>query len=173
MKNNFFVLVPFIFLFTSTAVLAQSYIACAGIRLGTEWGVTGKYLVSPELHLTAEGIVQQSFRTQDGGITLLLEQHKSLLTRRFNIYYGGGVHYFWLANKVAEVSNPKGISLIAGAEFTLGRLNISWDVKPALHVAGGSGSLLEIQSGVSLRYVFERRIWRVDWNALKFWKKKS
>ena len=172
MKLFFIFFCTVLFSLPTAPIFAQSYIACLGVRLGTDIGITGKYLVSPELHLTAEGILQQNARTGDAAISLLAEQHKSLLTRRFNFYYGGGLHYFWLKDKPANISNPVGVSVIAGAEFTIGRLNISWDFKPAIHLAGGKNSY-EIQSGLSLRYVFEKRRWRIDWEDFKFWKKKK
>jgi hypothetical protein len=68
------------------------------------------------------------------------------------------------------------MTVVFGAEITLGRLNISYDFKPAMNVSGGAQRFY-YQTGVSLRYVLLKRKWKVfkkkkdiNW---KFWEKKK
>jgi len=57
-------------------------------------------------------------------------------------------------------ANPFGVTLVGGAEATIGRFNISYDFKPAINISGGEKSFYT-QSGVSLRYVLvKNKVWR-------------
>jgi hypothetical protein len=70
---------------------------------------------------------------------------------------GGGLHKGWLTN-TDEVSykDPFGIDFIAGIEFTMARINLSWDFKPAVNLIGGEKTIYS-QSGLSLRYVIAKK----------------
>ncbi len=66
-----------------------------------------------------------------------------------------------------EISGPFGITAIGGAELTIGRLNLSYDVKPALNISGGS-NVIYLQSGVSARYVIAKKpFWEEQKKASK------
>lgn len=145
---------------------AQSYNTAVGIRLGTEIGITIKQRVLD--HTTFEGIIQNSLKKDATTFTILLEQHKKLISKRFNFYLGGGLHTSILNNVADQDLAPSGITLIAGAEFTLGRLNLSWDYKPAINMWGGTSSF-DSQTAISLRYVFIKR--KKKKLNLRFWEK--
>jgi hypothetical protein len=168
------------FAFFSTYCLqAQGYNVAAGLRMGTDWGITGKYRV--DKRLTVEGILQSSFRNDGVILTALVEKHAPLITKRFNFYTGIGLHKGWNNETINDVAykDPFGITAIAGIEFNLGRTNISWDFKPAYNITGGSRKIYT-QTGISLRYVFVKRPWfkkkkkkkgkqkKINW---KFWEK--
>jgi len=150
--------------------LSQSYIDAGGIRIGGgEFGVTYKRLL--ENKWTIEGIATQSFkdRNKDLTVAILGEKHFPVLSRRLNIYFGGGIQAQFLGVKTdPTVSNGAGIAGIAGLEFTIDRLNISYDIKPAVYLLGGRSDF-DSQVALSLRYVFTKRTFTVDWNKLKFW----
>ena len=181
MVNRIFLL--FLFSILGTFISAQSYNTAFGLRMGTEWGFTAKQRVLK--HTTIEGIFQSSLKREEIMLTVLGEQHFRLLTRRFNVYLGGGFHKGWrttepqyddAGNLINDYENPFGLTLIGGAEITLGRLNISYDFKPAINLSGGS-SPFYYQTGISLRYVLFKRKWRpfkkkkkFNW---KFWEKKK
>ncbi len=100
----------------------------------------------------------------------LWEQHQKLIGKNLNFYYGGGFHKGWIVSKSAELDlkAPTGITLIAGVEITLDRLNISLDYKPVLNVVSGE-RFYESQSALTLRYVLiKSKKKKKDW---KFWKK--
>lgn len=134
----------------------QSYDLTAGMRLGTDWGISSQLRVAKKT--TAEFIVQSSLQREEVIITALAEQHSPLLSRRFNFYAGGGVHKGWssASDETQAIEDPFGLTLIAGAEMTLFRLNISWDFKPAINIVGGEKKVYT-QTGVSLRYVMVKK----------------
>lgn len=136
-----------------------------GIRMGTDWGLTVQQRILKRL--TLEGIIQSSTRRDEVLITGILEKHFPILTKRFNVYYGAGLHKGWIEQPLREedaIPNPFGITLIAGGEFTLFRVNVSYDFKPIINIQGTDKFL--IQSGVSLRYVLNKK-------KKQAWEKKS
>ena len=146
--------------FFTLSLGAQSYDAAFGVRLGTDWGMTGQ-LRMPLIHknFAVEGILQSSFQREEAALTLLGKQHYPLLSRRLNVFLGGGLHAGWNTSpdEVADdYRNPFGIDLAAGAELTLGRFNISYDFKPAFNLVGGERTVYS-QSGISVRYVVAKR----------------
>lgn len=137
---------------------AQSYDLAFGLRLGTDWGLTAQTRL-PIVHknFAAEGIIQSSFQREEAMLTLLGKQHYPLLTRRINVFAGGGLHKGWNTDEeIQPYADPFGITGIAGAEVTLGRLNLSYDFKPAVNISGGEKTFYT-QSGISLRYVVSKR----------------
>lgn len=157
---------------------AQSYNTAFGLRMGTEWGFTVQQRILKRT--TLELIAQSSLEREEFTLTLLGEEHFPILTKRLNVYLGGGFHKGW-GNKSSfapedgsenTYTNPYGITMIAGAEITLGRLNISYDFKPAVNLEGGARGFY-FQTGVSLRYVIIRKRWKlfkkkINW---RFWEK--
>ena len=135
---------------------AQGYNVAGGIRMGTDWGITGKYRI--DKRVSVEGIFQSSLRREEVIMTALIEKHSPIITKRFNFYTGIGLHKGWNSEPSAEVAikDPFGITAIAGIEFNLGRTNVSWDFKPAFNLVGGERAMYT-QSGISLRYVFVKR----------------
>ncbi len=135
---------------------AQSYKSAVGLRIGTEFGITYKHLISNRI--TLEGILQRSFDAPTNRFTLLGTGHLPLITKKFNMYGGAGVHVGSHRTKDDVNERHGGLSLIAGAELTLGRLNISWDVKPAFNIIGAKTySWLDMNSALSVRYVLAKR----------------
>lgn len=150
MKN---ILVLFAIVFISIPGFAQKYNTVAGVRIGARFGLTVQQRVLK--NTTIEGIFQTNIGGQDDiMLTFLWEQHQKLIGKNLNFYYGGGFHKGWMVNRAAELElkDPSGISLIAGVEITLDRLNISLDYKPVLNVISGE-RFFESHSALSVRYV--------------------
>ena len=143
------------FLLISWGLQGQSYISAGGVRLGTGIGFTFQQAV--ERHTTIEGILNSSLRSDEVQITVLGERHFPLLSRRFNMYTGAGVHKAWNVQEkgTAATTNPFGLSFILGAEMTISKLILSYDFKPAIHFQGSKA--FDFQTAVSLRYVFKRK----------------
>jgi hypothetical protein len=175
--------------------LGQAYMSAAGLRVGTDWGLTVQQRLTKSA--TLEGIVQSSLQREEIMLTVLAEQHYPVLFRGLNLYFGGGAHKGWLSktSKNEEVlrntENPLGITLVGGAELTIGRLNISYDFKPSLNIKGGEEAFYP-QTGISIRYVLldnkvykdmvkqrkkdarsEKNKQNQDRDKWKFWKKKD
>jgi hypothetical protein len=139
---------------------AQRYNFAGGIRLGTEYGFTLKYRVADKL--TVEGILQSPIRDKVAVATLLVEKHNSILTKGLNIYVGGGLQKGWVLDEQLPFEDPFGIAGIIGAEFNFARLNLSYDIKPAVNIVGGA-SRVELQTGISVRYIFSKdKLFEVD-----------
>ncbi len=152
---------------------AQSYNTTLGMRMGTDWGVSVQHRILKKT--TIEAIIQSSFSREEAIVTLLAEQHNPVISRRFNLYVGGGIHKGWLTpEEGVEVKDPFGITAIFGLEFTLARLNLSYDFKPAVNLIGGEKRIYS-QTAFSLRYVlFKKKKYAYEKNKKKswqFWKK--
>ena len=91
-------------------------------------------------------------------ISALVAKHNPLITKRFNFYTGGGLHFGINSEPLGEttVKNPFGVTAIAGVEFKIAKLILSWDFKPAINLVGGTTTIYP-QTGVSLRYVFVKK----------------
>lgn len=132
---------------------SQSYISAGGVRLGTGFGFTFQQKV--QKHTTIEGILNSSFRKDQMQLTILGEQHFPLISKRFNMYMGAGLHKAWNLDGESTSVNPFGASFILGTEMTIAGLILSYDFKPAVHFQGDK--TFEFQTGLSLRYVFYRK----------------
>ncbi len=145
---------------TTLSLSAQSYDTAFGMRLGTDWGLTVKQRIAKKT--TLEGILQTSLQREEALFTLLGTQHMPFITRRLNIYAGGGLHKGWGAldtNAEGDAyENPFGLTFIGGLELSLGRLNLTYDIKPAINLRGGEKTVYT-QTGISLRYVILKRNW--------------
>lgn len=136
---------------------AQGYDTAFGLRLGTEWGVTVQQRVAKRI--TVEGIIQSGIRRDETTITGLVERHYPLGPRNINVYLGGGLHKGWVrttGSDPAPYKDPFGITGVAGAEISIGRINASWDFKPAINVTGGEQAVYT-QTAVSVRYIINKR----------------
>lgn len=143
---------------------AQSYVTTFGLRLGNgnahrQFGLTFQQkLAGP---FTLEGILQTDFK-DNHTVHALLEQHRPLIGKRINWYYGAGVSLgseeSWRKDpetntKVFTYGNKTlGADLIGGVELTFARLNISWDVKPNFNLTGRS-NWMTLQTAFSVRSV--------------------
>ncbi|MBI5916517.1 MAG: hypothetical protein HY842_14160 [Bacteroidetes bacterium] len=152
MKNP---VLPVLLVFSTTLLSGQSYLTSGGIRLGTDWGLTLQQRVLE--HVTVEGILQSSFQREEFMVTGLAERHYPVVFKGLNLYFGGGLHKGW-NNQPANFENPDGVedpfgvTFIGGAELSLGRINISYDYKPAVNLSGGDRTFY-MQTGLSVRYV--------------------
>ncbi|MEN0047738.1 MAG: hypothetical protein AAF806_11820 [Bacteroidota bacterium] len=134
---------------------AQGYDTAFGLRLGTEWGLTLKQRLAQRI--TAEGILQYSNRYKQTTITALGAQHFPLLVRNFNIYGGAGLHKGFVNIDGDDApKDPFGLTFIGGAEISVGRINVSWDIKPSINVTGGEKTIYT-HTGVSVRYIIDKR----------------
>ena len=138
-------------------ITAQSYFTAMGLRMGTEFGVTIQQKILG--NLTAEGIVSSSAISNETTATALVQIHNPLISKRFNFYIGGGMHQRWRPLSDGSRQHLRGVTGIAGAEMTLGRINIAWDYKPVYHLNATQGAF-ESETAVSLRYVFVRKLKR-------------
>ncbi len=140
----------------SLSLIGQGYNTIGGVRFGTDWGITGKHRIKDKI--TVEGIFQSSTKREEVIISALVAKHNPLITKRFNFYTGGGLHFGINSEPLGEttVKNPFGVTAIAGLEFKIAKLILSWDFKPAINLVGGNKTIYP-QTGISLRYVFVKK----------------
>lgn len=149
MKKSFISLSIYLLAFLTFAT-AQSYHTAAGVRVGKYFGLTVSQRVLPKL--TVEGIYQTRLQGSEQYLTGLVKKHNSLIARRLNFYYGGGVHTAWVDMGAEGGSqNFTGFDGILGLEMTIGRVNVALDYKPAFNP--GQNDWMQNQGGVSVRYV--------------------
>ena len=153
MKEVFFCLLCSCF---ALSLVGQGYNTIGGVRFGTDWGITAKHRLKDRI--TVEAILQNSTQREEVLISALVAKHNPLITKRFNFYTGGGLHFGVNSEPDGEdtVKNPFGVTAIAGVEFKIAKLILSWDFKPVINLVGGSKSFYP-QSGISLRYVFVKK----------------
>jgi hypothetical protein len=137
-----------------TIASAQSYNTALGLRLGTDWGLSLRQRLVQ--NVSSELLLQSSLQRDETQLTLMGVWHKPLLTRRLNFYYGLGFHKGWVGDTTQGYKDPFGIDAMAGLEFTIFRLNLTYDFKPAINLVGGEKPFY-LQTGISLRYVLWKR----------------
>jgi len=136
----------------ANASFSQSYNTSAGVRLGTEWGISLKQRIYESW--TAEVLIQTDRKNKESALTVMGVDHKPILSRRLNLFFGGGVH-LPLQNRVNDIRKDGfGLTGAAGLEFTLARLNFTWDYIPVFIPSALS---IRMQSAMSIRYVFIKR----------------
>jgi hypothetical protein len=136
----------------------QSYNTAIGMRIGTEWGLTLRQRIYRKI--SAEVLLQSSLQRNEVDLTFLTLFHQPILTRRLNLYGGFGVHRGWVPTRTdgtKPYKDPYGIDFMGGLELTIGRVNVSYDFKPAINISGGEHTFYS-QTGISLRYV----LWKHD-----------
>ena len=151
----------FALLFCFHQMQAQRYKNAIGVRVDNGLGITYQQYIDNDW--TVEGIIHAPILRKDElGLTVLAEKHQKLVFRGANLYAGGGGHYYIKSNSNASSdstsSNVIGITGIAGAEISFGKLNISADWKPELHLAGDQTKPFEwTGAAISIRYIIEKR----------------
>lgn len=145
-------------------VMAQRYGTALGLRfgnnsLGRTVGISAQQRITERL--TFEAIAQSDF-SRNSTLSLLLEKHHPIISKRFNYYYGAGIS-FGKEESFEKVESSKqiiqtygnattGVDLIGGIEMTLLNAVISLDYKPNINIAGRE-DFYRGQVGISARMV--------------------
>ncbi len=154
----------------SVSLFSQKYTTAAGLRMGSGIGITAQQALWK--HYTAEVQWQKGFTNNLTTVTALLEQHHGILSKGTNFYLGIGAHVgsYGTVDKVKGSASVFGISGIGGMETKFGRTILSADIKPVINLSGGN-SVLQTQTGISLRYVFIKAPKKE--HKWMFWKRKK
>jgi len=153
----FFLGIPFL-------ASAQRYGTAVGIRLGNNdygrtLGISAQQRILDKISL--EGILQSDFNLNTT-LSLLLEKHNPIISKRFNYYYGAGVSIGREASIFKDEVNKEvvqtygnstvGVDLIGGVELTVAQTVISLDYKPNVNISGRN-EFYRGQVGISARIV--------------------
>ncbi|MFZ4544940.1 MAG: hypothetical protein ACOYOA_12880 [Saprospiraceae bacterium] len=159
--TNKFIITTFV-LFCCFRGYSQQYRTAVGVRFAAEKGISIQQSIGNKI--TLEGIFTVPDKKEVYNISLLLEKHINLISRRWNIYFGLGPQTGFLNGEKLFRNNTYGVNTIAGMELSFGRLNCSVDLKPLIQIDSKTSSdLINYQYGVSVRYILVKRD--------SFWKK--
>lgn len=143
---------------------AQRYATAVGLRMGSNdvsrtVGITAKQRIIQRF--TVEGIIQSDFN-KNTTAHILLANHRPIISKRFNYYYGAGVSFgreesFVKQKETREIIHTygnatMGMDFIGGIELTVANTVISLDYKPNINLAGRE-EFFRGQVGISARTV--------------------
>jgi hypothetical protein len=150
---NFTTLVWFILAIPSQGV-CQSYNTALGLRWGDGIGITARQRLLKRT--SVEGIFYQHNKTDKtiGGI--MLNHHMPVITKRLNLYAGGGFGRIFQQEEENPRTSYNALMVNAGLEFTIARLNLSWDFVPVIPVNAEQESMSTL-TAFSLRYVLIKK----------------
>jgi len=156
-------------------MFGQAYKTAAGLRLGSNYGLSIQQKITDQL--TVEAVGHYDFRSK-ADFSLVGKQYKKLLIKNLTYFYGAGLHKGWIkdyyindeGNKVAlegpDTKDPFGVTATAGVEATLGRINISFDYRPKINVSGGP-SVLNHDTALTVRYVLIKESKKGPFSGIK------
>lgn len=131
---------------------AQSYEWTAGLKLSKFMGISVVY--SPVENYSFEAILSKNLWTNESGVSLIGRHHKKIITRGLNFYGGGGLHYGMYDD--GERDNFGGLIIQGGAEMSLGKTNLSFNLTPMIGV-GGQEMKFRIGSDFTIRYILKKQ----------------
>ncbi len=131
---------------------AQSYEWAAGLKLSKFMGISVVY--SPKEKYSFEAVLSKNMWTGESGVSLIGRQHKKIITRGLNFYGGGGLHYGMFDD--GERSNFGGLLLQGGAEMSLGKTNLSFNITPMVGI-GNEDVKFRIGSDFTIRYILKKQ----------------
>ncbi len=157
MMKGLLVIAIFLF-FVPTAFSQIAYTGALGLRIGSSFGISGKYFLTEDIAL--EGYFTS--RRKGYEFTVLGLKHRNIAWNRdFNWFYGGGAHigfseYQEFDNSQNRTQATVGIDGMIGAEYNFQPIpiNIALDYKPEVNFSGASGLCL-LCGALSVRYVFK------------------
>jgi len=135
-------------------VQSQSYNTALGIRWGDGIGITARQRIMKKT--SVEGIFYQHQKTTQTIAGVMLDHHMPLLTKRLNMYAGGGFGRAFDQSENERSAPYNAILVNAGLEFTIARLNLSWDIVPVIPLSEQENSLTTL-TAFSLRYVLVKK----------------
>jgi|SRR5690606_35616764 len=154
-----------LFFFASVSLSqAQRYGTAVGLRFGNNnlyrtVGLTAQQRITKRL--TIEAILQSDFKLNTN-LSLLMEKHHPIISKRFNYYYGAGASLGVEESFVKDAETKQilhtygnttaGIDLIGGLELTILNTAISLDYKPNINLVGRE-EFYRGQVGISARMV--------------------
>lgn len=147
-KKNYVFLLIILLTLASNELFAQRYGNAVGVRLGNNQ-LSRQFGISFQQRLlertSFEAILQTDF-ARNSSLSLLLEKHKPIISKRFNYYLGAGIAFGneesfrknEIEKEVVQTYGNKtfGIDAIGGVEFTIARTVLSVDYKPNFNLSG-------------------------------------
>jgi hypothetical protein len=145
----------FLFFVLTTNCNGQSYTTSLGLRWGDGIGATVRQKLMKRT--SVEGIFYNHHKSDQTIAGLVLDHHMPVLTKRLNLYAGGGFGWILKPQEENITQSSGSIMANAGIELTLGRLNVSWDIMPVFPIMNNESTGLTSLSAFSLRYVLVKK----------------
>ncbi|SFT52962.1 hypothetical protein SAMN04489724_1170 [Algoriphagus locisalis] len=157
-------LLTILFFVSLSIAQAQRYGTAVGLRFGNNnqyrtVGLTAQQRITKRLSI--EGIIQSDFKLNTT-LSVLMEKHHPIISKRFNYYYGAGPS---IGVEESFVKDPEsmqvlhtygngtvGLDLLGGLELTVLNTVISVDYKPNINLVGRE-EFYRGQMGISARMV--------------------
>lgn len=159
-----FCLVLSFMLWTLSSLQSQSYQWAAGLKLSKYMGMSVVY--SPMVPYSAELIISKNFWTQEAGLSVVGRYHRKIITKGFNMFGGGGLHYGF--NEGEEKDGFVALMINGGMELSMGKTNIAFNLTPMVGI-----DRFRIGSDLSVRYILKKQPKKKGefWEKLGFKKK--
>lgn len=179
LKNRLFpILFISIFILSNSFVsYSQSYNGVFGLKFGDDVGISYQQRLFKNYTLQLEH--QDGLFTNVKQTSLIVKKHHGILTRRINLFIGGGVMNRQRININVEnptaVTSNKAFVMAVGGELTFGKINLTYDVNPGMTFGPlNNQTRLFSTSSIGLRYVIWGRKSQTKefFQKLAFWKKK-
>lgn len=151
-----YILFVWIFVFPCF-IFSQSYRTAAGFRIGKDIGLSISQRIVPQK--TIDLYHEPGLFTDRNKTGLMFKQHYPILTKRLNFFGGIGLYYqsLSLLSKIDEPApsiNSSGVMLAGGIDFTVGKLNLGFDIMPEVRLFGNNNtSRIASSSAITFRYV--------------------
>jgi hypothetical protein len=151
-------------------VTGQSYNTAIGMRFGDDL----KFSINQRIlsKTTVEVNLSDGLFSDVKYASAMIKSHSPIVSKRLNFYLGGGIYgSSSTLDRIEDedfVYSSEGLVGVMGAEFTVGRINVSIDYSP--HFATNkdfAGRRLTADSALSVRYV----LWSRKSSMKKFFEK--
>ncbi|HMP28681.1 MAG TPA: hypothetical protein PKD85_03725 [Saprospiraceae bacterium] len=167
-----FLFACFVF-FISNTTWAQSYNGVVGLRANGDIGISAAAQILNRQTVQLEH--QSGLFSPINQTSLMYKKHYPVLTRRFNVSVGGGAIFRGeeQGTERSAINTTPALGLTFGGEFTVGKVNITYDYMPGMYLGNVSGPQFFSNAGIGVRYVVWEResATKKTVNKLAFWKK--
>jgi hypothetical protein len=151
----------------------QSYNAVFGFRLGDDLALTSALRVAKRHTIQLDH--QSALFSNINQTSLIMKKHYPVLTRRinFSLGAGGAMRQERIPGEAQQLAYTPRLALAAGAEITIGKMNIAYEYLPGYNLSNQSSSRFYTSSGIAIRYVIWGREGQLKKMAksLVFWKR--
>lgn len=178
MKNKFSsAVITLLITGISIHLYSQSYNGVLGLKFGDDVGISYQQRVFKNYTLQIDH--QDGLFTNIKQTSLIVKKHHGILTRRINVFLGGGVMTRQRINTNVEnpslINNNRAIVMAVGGELTFGKINLTYDVNPGMAFGPlNNQTRLFSTSSIGVRYTIWGRKSQTKefFEKLAFWKKR-
>jgi hypothetical protein len=162
-----------VILLTSFTLVSQSYNGVLGLRANGDIGISVAGQIFKKQTLQFEH--QSGLFSPVNQTSIMYKKHYPVLTRRFNVSMGGGAILRGedSGGERQKINTTPALGITVGGEFTIGKVNITYDYMPGMYLGNVEGPQFFSNAGIGIRYVILEResATKKTINKLAFWKR--